>query len=257
MRKGIPLIDALGNIQSLLVLGGTSEIGLAVARKYAKARPLRVVLAGRPSERLDAAETELRDLGCTVEQIAFDARAPHTHREAIRAAFDQIDVDVAVVAFGILGDAEKAWTDVGHAVELAEINYVGAVSAGVVVGEAMKDQGHGVIVTLSSVAGERPRRSNFVYGSTKAGMDAFYTGLGEALRPYGVRVLVVRPGFVKTTMTRDLEPAPMSVTADDVADAVVSAVRRGSELIWVPAPLRAVMSGLRHLPRPVFRRLPI
>jgi decaprenylphospho-beta-D-erythro-pentofuranosid-2-ulose 2-reductase len=250
------MIDAVGNIQSLLVLGGSSEIGLAIARKYAS-RPLRVVLAGRPSERLDSAAAELRDLGCAVEQVAFDARAPLTHADTVRGVFEKGDIDVVVVAFGVLGDAEKAWTDVEHAVELAETNYVGAVSAGVAVGEAMKGQGHGVIVAMSSVAGERPRRSNFVYGSTKAGLDAFYTGLGEALRPHGVRVLVVRPGFVKTRMTEGLEPAPLSVTASEVADAVVAAIRRGSELIWVPMPLRAVMSGLRHLPRPVFRRLPI
>jgi decaprenylphospho-beta-D-erythro-pentofuranosid-2-ulose 2-reductase len=251
------VIDAVGTIQSLLLLGGTSDIGLAIARRYAATKPLRVVLAGRPSERLDAAGQELRDLGCTVEQIEFDAAVPRTHEDAIRTAFDKGDIDVAVVAFGILGDAERAWTDVDHAVEMAEINYVGAVSAGVALGQALRTQGHGVIVTMSSVAGERPRRSNFVYGSTKAGMDAFYTGLGEALRPHGVKVLVVRPGFVRTKMTEGLEPAPLSVTADEVADAVVGAVRRGTELIWVPTPLRAVMSGLRHLPRPVFRRLPI
>ncbi len=251
------MIDAVGTIQSLLILGGGSDIGLAIARRYAAARPLRVVLAGRPSDRLDAAEQELRDLGCTVEQIEFDATSARTHEDVIKTAFGNGDIDVAVVAFGILGDAERAWTDVEHAVEMAEVNYVGAVSAGVALGQAMKAQGHGVIVTLSSVAGERPRRSNFVYGSTKAGMDAFYTGLGEALRPHGVKVLVVRPGFVRTKMTVGLEPAPMSVSADEVAEAVVGAVRRGSELIWVPMPLRAVMSGLRHLPRPVFRRLPI
>ena len=251
------MIDAVGTIQSLLILGGTSDIGLAIARRYATAKPLRVVLAGRPSERLDAAGQELRDLGCTVEQIEFDATAPRTHEDVIKTAFGNGDIDVAVVAFGILGDAERAWTDVDHAVEMAEINYVGAVSAGVALGQAMQAQGHGVIVTLSSVAGERPRRSNFVYGSTKAGMDAFYTGLGEALRPYGVKVLVVRPGFVCTKMTAGMDPAPMSVSADEVAEAVVGAVRRGTELIWVPMPLRAVMSGLRHLPRPVFRRLPI
>jgi decaprenylphospho-beta-D-erythro-pentofuranosid-2-ulose 2-reductase len=250
------MIDAVGNIQSLLVLGGSSEIGLAIARRYAS-RPLRVVLAGRPSERLDAAAAELRELGCTVEQVGFDARDPHSHAGTVHGIFEKGDIDVAVVAFGVLGDAEKAWTDVDHAVELAETNYVGAVSAGVAVGDAMKAQGHGVIVAMSSVAGERPRRSNFVYGSTKAGLDAFYTGLGEALRPHGVRVLVVRPGFVKTRMTEGLDPVPLSVTADEVADAVVTAVRRGTELIWVPMPLRAVMSGLRHLPRPLFRRLPI
>ncbi|HEY3001787.1 MAG TPA: decaprenylphospho-beta-D-erythro-pentofuranosid-2-ulose 2-reductase [Kribbellaceae bacterium] len=246
----------MGNIQSILVLGGSSEIGLAIARKYA-GRPVRVVLAGRPSERLDAAAEDLRDLGCTVETVGFDAREPLTHAGVIQQVFAGGDIDIAVVAFGLLGDAEKAWTDVGHAVELAETNYTGAVSAGVALGEAMKAQGHGVIVALSSVAGERARRSNFVYGSTKAGMDAFYTGLGEALREYGVRVLVVRPGFVKTRMTEGLEAPPLSVTASEVADAVVAAVRRGAELIWVPMPLRAVMTGLRHLPRPVFRRLPI
>ncbi len=250
------MIDAVGNIQALLVLGGSSEIGLAIARKYAS-RPLRVVLAGRASERLDAAAAELRELGCTVEVVEFDARAPHTHADVIGDVFAKGDIDVAVVAFGILGDAERAWTEVGHAVEMAETNYVGAVSAGVALGDGMRQQGHGVIVALSSVAGERPRRSNFVYGSTKAGMDAFYTGLGEAVREYGVRVLVVRPGFVKTRMTEGLEPVPLSVTASEVADAVAAAIKRGSELIWVPMPLRAVMSGLRHVPRPIFRRLPI
>ena len=88
----------------------------------------------------------------------------------------------------MLGDAEKAWTDVDAAVELATVNYTAAVSVGVALAERMREQSHGAIVALSSVAGERPRRSNFVYGSTKAGLDAFYTGLTEALRPYGVGV---------------------------------------------------------------------
>ena len=101
----------------------------------------------------------------------------------IRKAFAGGDVDVAVVAFGLLGDAEKAWTDVDAAVELATVNYTAAVSVGVALAERLREQSHGAIVALSSVAGERPRRSNFVYGSTKAGLDAFYTGLTEALRP--------------------------------------------------------------------------
>src|SRR5690606_18413325 len=113
------------------------------------------------------------------------------------------------------------------------------------------------IVALSSVAGERPRRSNFVYGSTKAGMDSFYTGLGEALREVGGRVLVVRPGFVRSKMTEGLEDAPLATTPEAVADAVVDAVRSGREQIWVPATMRVVMSGLRHVPRALFRRLPI
>ena len=96
-----------------------------------------------------------------------------------------------------------------------------------------------------------------MYGSTKAGLDGFYLGLGEALRESGVEVLVARPGFVKSKMTEGLDEAPMSVTPDEVAEAVVNGLRHRRELIWVPAPMRVVMSGLRHVPRPLFRRLPI
>ncbi len=121
----------------------------------------------------------------------------------------------------------------------------------------LREQGHGTVVALSSVAGERVRRSNFVYGSTKAGMDGFYLGLGEALREYGARVLVVRPGFVHTKMTEGRDAAPLSVSAEEVAAAVVDGVAAGRELVWVPRAMRGVMSGLRHVPRPLFRRLPL
>ncbi len=251
------MIDAVGNPQSLLLLGGTSEIGLAVVEAFASDRPLRVVLAARPSERLDAAQARLEKLGCAVEQIPFDATALDTHTAVVGKAFAGGDVDVAIVAFGLLGDNEQAWTDVATAVELAQVNYTAAVSVGVVLGERMKAQGHGAILAFSSVAGERARRSNFVYGSTKAGMDAFYSGLTEALRPSGVHVTVVRPGFVHTKMTAGLKPAPLSTTPEAVAAVAVDAVRTRKELVWAPAPLRLVMSALRHVPRAIFRRLPV
>ncbi|HEX7662285.1 MAG TPA: decaprenylphospho-beta-D-erythro-pentofuranosid-2-ulose 2-reductase [Pseudonocardiaceae bacterium] len=251
------MIDAVGNPQSLLLLGGTSEIGLAVARRYVANRPLRVVLAGRPSERLSAAAEQLRATGCTVSVLPFDARAPETHQEVIEKAFADGDIDVTVVAFGVLGDQEKAWTDVSAARELAEANYVGAVTVGVALADRLKRQGHGSLVAISSVAGERARRSNFVYGSTKAGLDAFYSGLTEALRPYGVRVSVIRPGFVKSRMTEGLSAAPLSQTPDQVAEVIVTAVRTGAEVVWAPATLRWVMFVLRHLPRAIFRRLPV
>ena len=251
------MIDAVGNPQSILLLGGTSEIGLAIVEAFATDRPMRVILAARPSERLDAAKARVEKLGCAVEILEFDARAVDTHADVIRKAFASGDVDVAVVAFGLLGDAEKAWTDVDAAVELATVNYTAAVSVGVALAERLREQSHGAIVALSSVAGERPRRSNFVYGSTKAGFDAFYTGLTEALRPHDVGVTVVRPGFVHTRMTEGMKPAPLSTTPEVVAAATVDAVRNRREQVWAPAPLRAVMTVLRHLPRPVFRRLPV
>jgi decaprenylphospho-beta-D-erythro-pentofuranosid-2-ulose 2-reductase len=142
-------------------------------------------------------------------------------------------------------------------VEIAQVDYTAAVSCGVLLADAMQRQGHGLVVALSSVAGERVRRSNFAYGAAKAGMDAFYLGLGEALRDTGVRVLVVRPGFVHTRMSRGLRPAPLSVTAYEVARRVGDAVVGGRELVRVPAALGPVMFVLRHLPRPLFRRLPL
>jgi decaprenylphospho-beta-D-erythro-pentofuranosid-2-ulose 2-reductase len=251
------MIDAVGNPQSVLLMGGTSEIGLAVVEAFAADRPLRVVLAARPSERLDAARARLEGLGCAVETLPFDARALDTHADVVRKAFTGGDIDVAVVAFGLLGDNEQAWTDVETAVELAQVNYTAAVSVGVALAERLRAQGHGALVAFSSVAGERARRSNFVYGSTKAGMDAFYSGLTEALRPSGVGVTVVRPGFVHTKMTEGMKAAPLSTTPEAVAAVVVDAVRNRRELVWAPAPLRLVMSVLRHLPRAVFRRLPV
>jgi decaprenylphospho-beta-D-erythro-pentofuranosid-2-ulose 2-reductase len=251
------VIDAVGNPQSLLVLGGTSEIGLAVAETFARSRPLRVILAGRPGARLDAAAQRLRGSGSTVSVLPFDARRPETHAEVVEKAFADGDVDVTLVAFGILGDQEAAWTDIEAARELAEVNYVGAVTVGVALADRLRRQGHGSLVAISSAAAERPRRANFVYGSTKAGLDSFYTGLTDALAPSGVHVSVIRPGFVHTRMTEGMKAAPLSQTPEQVATVIVAAVRGRQEQAWAPGPMRYVMSVLRHLPRAVFRKLPV
>jgi len=250
------MINAVGAPQSLLLLGGTSDIAVAIARRYA--RPgLRIVLAARPTERRTAAAIELKNLGCEITEVDLDARDHGSHGTTIDEAFAGGDIDIAVIAFGLLGDAERAWQDPDLALELAEVNYAAPVHLGVLLGQRMQAQAHGWIVALSSVAGERVRRSNFVYGSTKAGLDGFFLGLGEALRDHGVRVLVVRPGFVKSKMTSGLDEVPLSVTPDQVAEAISDAISSKRELIWVPGTLRAVMSGLRHVPRPVFRKLPL
>jgi len=251
------VIDAVGNPKSLLLLGGTSEIALATAQRYATRRPLRVVLAARPSPRLDAAAARLERAGATVTTLPFDAAEVSSHPETIEKAFADGDIDLTLVAFGVLGDQERAWTDHATAIELAQVNYTGAVSVGVLLAAALQRQGHGTLVALSSVAAERPRRSNFCYGSTKAGLDAFYTGLTEALRPSGIMVSVIRPGFVHTRMTAGRKPAPLSVTPEQVAEVIVDAVASRREQAWAPAPLRYVMSALRHLPRPLLRRLPV
>ena len=147
---------------------------------------------------------------------------------------------MAIVAFGLLGDAEELWQNQRKAVQIAEINYTAAVSVGVLLGEKMRAQGFGQIIAMSTVAGERVRRSNFVYGSTKAGLDGFYLGLGEALREYGVRVLVIRPGQVRTRMSAHIKEAPLTVDKEDVAELAVRSAAKGKDLVWAPprVPLR-------------------
>ncbi|NIJ14580.1 decaprenylphospho-beta-D-erythro-pentofuranosid-2-ulose 2-reductase [Saccharomonospora amisosensis] len=251
------MIDAVGNPKSLLLLGGTSDIALAIAEKYLAQRPLRIVLAARPSDRLDAAVQRLRGKGAEVSTVDFDATETANHPAAIDKAFSEGDIDLTVVAFGLLGDPEQAWQDHETAVRLATVNYTAAVSVGVVLADKLKAQGHGAVIALSSVAGERVRRSNFMYGSTKAGFDGFFLGLGEALRPHGVHVTVVRPGQVRSKMTEGLGKAPLEQTPGQVAEIAVNAVRDGKELVWAPSTFRYVMSVLRHVPRPIFRKLPI
>ena len=248
--------DATGAVQSVLVLGGTSEIGLATARRLVRDRARRVVLAVRDPARAEAAAGELRGLGAEVEVVRFDALDFGSHEAFVADTFDRFgDIDVALVAWGVLGDQERLARDHDAAVETVEVNYTGVVSVSVPLVERMRRQGHGTLVYLSSVAGERARASNFVYGSTKAGMDAFAQGLGDSLAGSGVNVMVVRPGFVRTKMTEGLDPAPLSTDADSVADAIAAGLRRNAHTVWAPGPLRFVMSALRHVPRPIFRKL--
>ncbi|XVX21860.1 decaprenylphospho-beta-D-erythro-pentofuranosid-2-ulose 2-reductase [Actinomycetota bacterium] len=253
------MINAVGTPQKLLLLGGTSEIGLAICEEYLKRGPMTVVLASLPADPLreDAAEQLHRAGARAVEVIDFDALDTESHPAVIERAWQDGDVDVAIVAFGILGDNEQQWQDQQAAVLACDLNFTGAVSVGVLLGQRMKAQGFGQIIAMSSAAGERVRRSNFVYGATKAGLDGFYLNLGEALEDYGPRVLVIRPGQVRTRMSAGVKEAPLTVDKEDVARMAVAAADKGKSLIWAPAAFQGVMMVLRHVPRPVFKRLPI
>lgn len=241
------MIDSLGKPQSLLLVGGTSEIGLAIAHELS-GRLRRVVLAGRDAEALQRAAAQFPDVP-QVDMVDLDLTKPATFEPAVEAAFGPGDIDVVVLAAGMLGSNESP-PDL-----MAQVNYVGPITVGTQVVQRLQRQGHGVLVVLSSVAAERPRADNYLYGSTKAGLDAWANGLADALVGSGVRVLVVRPGMVRTRMSADSAEAPMTCEKEDVAKAVAAHLVKGPTTIWVPAPLRVFMSGLRHLPRPVFRKV--
>ncbi|AOR32495.1 decaprenylphospho-beta-D-erythro-pentofuranosid-2-ulose 2-reductase [Streptomyces fodineus] len=242
--------DAFGLPQSLLVLGGTSEIALATARRLIARRTRTVWLAGRPSPALEQAAESLRALGADARTVTFDALDPESHETVLGKVFAEGDIDLVLLAFGVLGDQAQDERDPVRAVQVAQTNYTGAVSAGLVAAGALQTQGHGSLVVLSSAAGERARRADFIYGSSKAGLDAFTQGLGDALHGTGAHVMVVRPGYTRAE-------GPLTTTPEAVATAIELGLRRRSEVVWVPGALRLVMAALRHTPRALFRRLPL
>jgi decaprenylphospho-beta-D-erythro-pentofuranosid-2-ulose 2-reductase len=254
--------DGLGNVQSVLLLGGTSEIGQAIVRRLlvtdGGGRPgRRAVLAARTPEACAAFADELRAAGVSVETLRFDADDTPAHAAVLDLAAAGGDLDVVLLAWGLLGEGGAGdGQDTPGAVQLARTNYVGVVSAGLEAARVLRRQGHGTVVYLSSVAGERVRKANFVYGSTKAGADAFMQGLADSLVGSGVDVLVVRPGFVRTKMTAGMDAAPFATDADTVAEVTARGLRRGTTTVWAPAALHPVFVVMRHLPRPVWRRMP-
>ncbi|CAN5851519.1 decaprenylphospho-beta-D-erythro-pentofuranosid-2-ulose 2-reductase [soil metagenome] len=249
--------DALGAVQSVLVLGGSSEIALATVRRLVAERCRTVVLAARRPGELTSAVAELEGLGATtVEAVPFDADDLAGAVQVVDDAFQRHgDLDVVLLAFGVLGDQAAFDADPLAAGRAAAVNYAGGVTTGLAAARHLRAQGHGALVVMSSVAGERVRKTNFVYGSSKAGLDGFAQGLGDSLTGTGVDVLVVRPGFVHTKMTAGMDPAPLATTADAVAEAIADGLRNRRHTVWVPGQLRFVFAGLRHLPRAVWRRL--
>ena len=247
----------------VLLLGGRSEIGLAVTRRLVAGGATTVVLAGRRTADLDAEEAGLRKAASgrarelVVDRVQFDADELSTHAPLVAEVVRRHGVpDVTLVAFGVLGDQARAERDPAHAAAVVHTDYVAQVSVLTELARVLRAQGRGQLVVFSSVAGVRVRRANYVYGSAKAGLDGFAGGLADALHASGARLLLVRPGFVVGRMTAGMAPAPLSSTPEQVAAAVVRGLRDERSVVWVPPVLRVLATVLTLLPRPLWRRLP-
>lgn len=250
--------NAFGEPQTVLVLGGTSDIGVAIVQALVSPSLKNVVLACRTPDKAAPIEAALRRDGLTITVDQFDAANTVTHAAYLADVVARMgDLDIVIMAFGVLGDQADFDSNPQAAVAAAHINYTGSVSIGLIVAQQLRTQGHGQLVVLSSVAGERVRKGNFVYGSTKAGLDGFAQGLGDSLEGSGASVLVVRPGFVHSAMTQGLAAAPFATTPDKVAEVTVAALRSGRRIVWAPGILRFVFMILRHVPGPIWRRLPL
>ena len=250
------MLNAVGQAQHILLLGGTSEIGLGIVEEFLERGPAKVTLAARAdSPRIAEARATIESRGGDVEVLDFDATDFEGHGDVVKRAFERGDVDVAIIAFGTLGDQEELWQDQAKAVASAQTNFTAPVSLGVLLGQKFQQQGHGTIVALSSVAGMRVRRSNFVYGASKAGIDGFYLQLGEALKDDGVQVTVVRPGQVRTKMTDGLDEAPLTVNKEDVAEAAVDAALAGKPSVFVHKLFGPISLVLKAIPAPIMSKL--
>lgn len=252
--------NSVGTVDTVLLLGGRSEIGLAIVERLVTDGARTIVLAARDTHdetALGAGPQRLRTAGATaIHPLAFDAAATDSHSEVITTAARLAgDLDVVVDAFGMLGEQAIFDADPAAAATAVTVTFTGHVSANLAVAAQLRQQGHGTLVVLSSVAGVRVRRDNFVYGSAKAGLDGFAQGLDDALHGSGARVLVVRPGYVPTQMSAHVSPAPFPASTTQIAEAVAHGLRTGKRTVWVPRPLQAVFTGLRLLPRPLWRKI--
>jgi decaprenylphospho-beta-D-erythro-pentofuranosid-2-ulose 2-reductase len=241
-----------GLVPRVLLLGGTSEIGLAVLAALDLPASAEVILAGRDEHRLTAAAKELSS---SVRTVSYDAADTGRHQAFTDEIFGDGPLDMVISAVGLLVPQTELERDVQRAAAMIDANFTGHVTTLLAIAARMRAQRHGTIVVLSSVAAVRPRKANFVYGASKAGLDVFARGLTDSLHGSGVRVVLVRPGFVIGRMTAGAPPAPLATTPAKVGAATAAALRGRKATVWVPAPLAGLSVALRLIPRPAWRRV--
>jgi decaprenylphospho-beta-D-erythro-pentofuranosid-2-ulose 2-reductase len=247
--------SATGSLQTILVLGGRSEIAHAIVEALQPERLERVIMASRPTGTGDTPTPSLPP-SVTIEHLDYDATDPLAHEQVVAAAARDGDLDLIIVAFGRLGDPFDLDADPSATARLVDLNGAAACAAAHAAVRRLTEQGHGTLVVLSSVAAQRVRRENAPYAAGKAALDAFTRALIDATHGTDVQVVSVRPGFVRGRMTAGRPAAPLATTPDAVARDVVAAIDRGgSRIVWSPRSLRGLMTGLVVAPGFVWRRL--
>lgn len=242
----------MSNKKHLLILGAKSDVGRALAEVFGK-NGYGITLAGRGELNREARDLEIRT-GAQIHQASFNALDYASHG----AFFSQLTMrpSVVVTVFGYLGDHDKAEVDFEEAQRIIDSNFTGAVSILNVVAQEFKEKKSGVIVGISSVAGDRGRQSNYIYGASKAAFTAYLSGLRNRLYPYQVHVLTVLPGFIKTRMTAGMKLPPF-ITAEpmDVAKVIYKKVEAKSNRVYVLWMWKYIMFIIRNIPESIFKRL--
>ncbi len=241
---------------SVLILGATSPIARETALCYAESGH-DIAVAARDVEEAGriASDLELRH-GVRAHGFAFDARDFEDHREFVEQVEDTLGpIQIALVAFGDMGEQELSESDFDEARRVIEVNYTGAVSISEAVAAKMIERGDGSIIGISSVAGDRGRASNYFYGSAKGAFALYLGGLRNRCAEHGVHVLTVKLGFVDTRMTFDIETAIPVAAPEDAAEAIVKAQRRRAEILYYPRFWRSIMGAIKAIPEGIFKKM--
>lgn len=241
---------------AVLVLGARSDIARAVAHHFATlGHPVQLAARDAANLAADKADMELR-YGVAVTLHDFDALAEATHVAFLNALPDL--PAIAVCAVGDMGDQAASQHDIDAAIRVMRTNYIGPASVLAHLANRFAARGSGTLVGISSVAGERGRATNYVYGSAKAGFTAFLSGLRNRLAGHGVHVVTVLPGFVATRMTDGLElPARLTAQPDEVAKAIERAVAKRRNIVYVRPIWWMIMAIIRNIPERIFKRMKI
>ncbi len=241
-------------MKQVLILGATSDIAKAVAYKYAS-QGYDVTLAARKPEQLTETITDLEIRhATTTTAVPFEALDYTSHVDFYSNLIAKPDVVICV--FGYLGTQEIAQTNFSEAEQIINTNYTGAVSILNIIANDFEQRKSGTIIGISSVAGDRGRQSNYIYGSAKAAFSAYLAGLRNRLVKANVHVLTVKPGFVRTKMTANLPlPAPVTAKPAQVAEDIFKAHHKGSNQLYTIWMWRYIMLIIRHIPEGIFKRL--
>jgi short-subunit dehydrogenase len=239
---------------TVLILGAGSDMAIAIAKKFAAAK-YDIQLAARNAQRLQPLRSDLAiRYNVAVSLHEFDAERTETHLPFFRSLSPVPDITICV--FGYLGRQQQAETDWEECRRILQVNYVGAVSILNIVAAAYAEKGKGTIAGISSVAGERGRLSNYLYGSAKAGFTAYLSGLRNRLFHQKVHVLTVQPGFVYTRMTEGMPlPALLTARPEQVASAVYTGIVKKKNVIYIKWFWRWIMLIIRSIPEAIFKKL--
>jgi decaprenylphospho-beta-D-erythro-pentofuranosid-2-ulose 2-reductase len=250
--------NAFGQPQNVVVLGGSSDIARAITKKLCAARTHTIVLAGRNQALLDVAAAEAQEYGATkTDTVLFDATDVTNAARTVGDAFAKVGehVDLVVVAVGLLGDQRAIEDDPDEVSEMMNVNFTWPVVALAEIRRRLVAQGSGRILVISSVASVRVRRTMYLYGGAKAGLDRLCQGIADSLEGTGVRLQLLRPGVVRSRMTQGQSPVPFTTGVNEVAENVMRGLSSGDRVIWSPPLLRYVFAILRHLPAPLWRKV--